>query len=119
MTRDDPVITPDPVLGFYGPGSQMWRVNREAVLLGAGPAALLLQVAHPLIAEGVGNQPQLGRPLACDYAPRRLVPVENHGPLPLVDDNVAVDGDRSGGGVKSNLVRQLRYPTGTRQAILR
>jgi uncharacterized protein (DUF2236 family) len=42
-----------PVLGFYGPGSQMWRINREAVLLGAGPAALLLQIAHPLIAEGV------------------------------------------------------------------
>ena len=31
----------------------MWRINREAVLLGAGPAALLLQIAHPLIAEGV------------------------------------------------------------------
>ncbi|MFN8624233.1 MAG: oxygenase MpaB family protein [Chloroflexota bacterium] len=44
---------PDPVLGFYGPGSRMWRINREAVLLGAGPAALLLQVAHPLVAEGV------------------------------------------------------------------
>jgi uncharacterized protein (DUF2236 family) len=43
----------DPVLGFHGPGSQMWRINREAVLLGAGPAALLLQIAHPLIAEGV------------------------------------------------------------------
>jgi len=43
----------DPVLGFYGPASQMWRINREAVLLGAGPAALLLQIAHPLIAEGV------------------------------------------------------------------
>jgi uncharacterized protein (DUF2236 family) len=41
------------VLGFYGPDSQMWRVNREAVLLGAGPAALLLQLAHPLVAEGV------------------------------------------------------------------
>lgn len=43
----------DPVLGFYGPDSQMWRINGEAVLLGAGPAALLLQIAHPLIAEGV------------------------------------------------------------------
>ncbi len=46
---------PDPVLGFYGPDSMMWRINREAVLLGAGPAALLLQVAHPLIAEGVAH----------------------------------------------------------------
>lgn len=44
-----------PVLGFYGPHSVMWRVNREAVLLGAGPASLLLQVAHPLIAAGVAQ----------------------------------------------------------------
>jgi uncharacterized protein (DUF2236 family) len=43
----------DPVLGFYGPATQMWRINREAVLLGSGPAALLLQIAHPLVAEGV------------------------------------------------------------------
>jgi uncharacterized protein (DUF2236 family) len=43
----------DPVLGFYGPDSVMWRINREAVLLGAGPVSLLLQVAHPLIAAGV------------------------------------------------------------------
>lgn len=46
---------PDPVLGFYGPDSMMWRINREAVLLGAGPTALLLQVAHPLVAEGVAH----------------------------------------------------------------
>ncbi|MFI5254600.1 MAG: oxygenase MpaB family protein [Candidatus Limnocylindrales bacterium] len=46
---------PDPVLGFYGPGSAMWRVNREAVLLAAGQAALLLQIAHPHVAEGVAQ----------------------------------------------------------------
>ena len=45
----------DPLLGFYGPDSMMWRINREAVLLGAGPAALLLQVAHPLVADGVAQ----------------------------------------------------------------
>lgn len=48
-------IRPDPVLGFYGPDSMMWRINREAVLLGAGPTALLLQIAHPLVAEGVAQ----------------------------------------------------------------
>jgi uncharacterized protein (DUF2236 family) len=52
---------PDPVLGFYGPGSHMWRINREAVLLGAGPAALLLQIAHPLIAEGVAQHSDFER----------------------------------------------------------
>lgn len=33
----------------------MWRINREAVLLGAGPAALLLQIAHPAVARGVAE----------------------------------------------------------------
>ena len=46
-------LTADPVKGFFGPGSQMWRINREVMLLGAGPAALLMQLAHPLVAEGV------------------------------------------------------------------
>ncbi len=46
---------PDSLLGFYGPSSMMWRINREAVLLGAGPAALLLQIAHPLVAAGVAE----------------------------------------------------------------
>ena len=33
-----------------------WRLNREAtLLLGAGPRALLMQLAHPLIAEGVNQ----------------------------------------------------------------
>jgi uncharacterized protein (DUF2236 family) len=45
----------DEILGFYGPDSMMWRINREAVLLGAGPTALLLQIAHPMVAEGVAH----------------------------------------------------------------
>jgi uncharacterized protein (DUF2236 family) len=44
-----------PVLGFYGPDTMMWRINREAVLLGSGPAALLLQIAHPSVARGVAE----------------------------------------------------------------
>jgi uncharacterized protein (DUF2236 family) len=53
---DEPsgVRRPLPAEGFFGPGSMAWRLNREALLLlGAGPRALLLQIAHPLIAEGV------------------------------------------------------------------
>jgi uncharacterized protein (DUF2236 family) len=45
-------INPDP--GLYGPGSEGWRLDREAMLLlAAGPRSLLLQIAHPLVAEGV------------------------------------------------------------------
>ena len=39
--------------GLYAPDSMMWQMNREAVLLLAGPRALLMQLAHPLVAAGV------------------------------------------------------------------
>jgi uncharacterized protein (DUF2236 family) len=42
---------PDP--GLFGPGSVTWRVIREPLLVVCGARALLLQAAHPLIAEGV------------------------------------------------------------------
>jgi uncharacterized protein (DUF2236 family) len=46
----------DDLAGLYGPASEAWRLNREAaLLLGAGPLAVLLQIAHPLVAEGVAQ----------------------------------------------------------------
>src|SRR3954453_13673044 len=46
----------DDALGLYGPASEAWRLNREAMLLlGAGPRALLLQLAHPQVAAGVAD----------------------------------------------------------------
>jgi uncharacterized protein (DUF2236 family) len=46
----------EPDAGLYGPNSEAWRLNREALLLlGAGPRALLLQVAHPAVAAGVAE----------------------------------------------------------------
>lgn len=42
--------------GIYGPDSEAWTLNREAtLLLGVGPRALLLQIAHPLVAAGVAE----------------------------------------------------------------
>jgi uncharacterized protein (DUF2236 family) len=41
---------------MFGPASEAWRLDREAVLLlGAGPRALLLQIAHPGVAAGVAE----------------------------------------------------------------
>lgn len=37
----------------FGPGSVTWRVNLEPVVFAGGSRALLLQVAHPLVAAGV------------------------------------------------------------------
>jgi uncharacterized protein (DUF2236 family) len=56
------MTTEDGVLGLYGPESIAWRLNREAyLLLGAGPRALLLQLAHPLVAEGVDQHSNFRR----------------------------------------------------------
>jgi uncharacterized protein (DUF2236 family) len=42
--------------GLYGPDSEAWRLNRESMLLlGAGPRALLLQIAHPAVAAAVND----------------------------------------------------------------
>jgi len=46
-----PGVPGDP--GLFGPGSSYWHIGRERVLLLGGQAALLLQLAHPLVAAGV------------------------------------------------------------------
>ena len=38
---------------YFEPASQLWKVNREIVLLLAGGRALLMQLAHPKVAAGV------------------------------------------------------------------
>jgi len=48
-----PGIAGDP--GLFGPGSQVWQTWRERLLLLGGPAAVLLQLAHPLIAAAVAT----------------------------------------------------------------
>jgi uncharacterized protein (DUF2236 family) len=51
--------------GFFGPDSIVWRVSRENVLLLGGPAAVLLQLAHPAVAAGVAQHSRFGAdPLA-------------------------------------------------------
>ncbi len=38
---------------LFAPDSAIWRVNREQVLLLGGARALLMQIAHPMVAEAV------------------------------------------------------------------
>ncbi|MEO8898957.1 MAG: oxygenase MpaB family protein [Candidatus Dormibacter sp.] len=50
--RPIPIADTDPDPGLFGPGSVTWEVMAEPLLmLGAG-RALLMQAAHPLVAEG-------------------------------------------------------------------
>jgi uncharacterized protein (DUF2236 family) len=41
--------------GLFGPGSLAWRINAETALLLGGGRALLMQIAHPLVAAGVAD----------------------------------------------------------------
>ena len=41
--------------GLFGPDSTVWHIARERALLLGGPAAVLLQLAHPLVAAGVAQ----------------------------------------------------------------
>ncbi len=45
----------DPVYGFFGPHSMTWRINREGVVYLGGLRALLMQIAHPKVAQGVAD----------------------------------------------------------------
>ncbi len=40
---------------LFDPNGIFWRVNREALLLLGGGSALLLQIAHPLVAAGIAE----------------------------------------------------------------
>lgn len=42
--------------GYYGPESVTWKISREAAILLGGARAVLMQLAHPLVAMGVSEQ---------------------------------------------------------------
>jgi len=41
--------------GYYGPESVTWKVGRETAILLGGARAVLMQIAHPLVAMGVSE----------------------------------------------------------------
>lgn len=48
------------VVGYYGPDTLTWRLGGEAALLLGGGRAVLMQLAHPLVAAGVGRYSSYG-----------------------------------------------------------
>ena len=45
----------EPTQGFFGPDSLSWTINEEALLLLGGMRALLMQIAHPKVAQAVAD----------------------------------------------------------------
>ena len=72
-----------PVLpGLFSPESVFWRVNREGLMVLAGPRALLLELAHPLVAAGVAAHSNFRRDsLGRLYRTMRMMTDLNFGSL--------------------------------------
>jgi uncharacterized protein (DUF2236 family) len=49
------MVGTDRDVGYFGPGSVSWQVDREVTVLFGGARALLLQAAHPLVVAGVNQ----------------------------------------------------------------
>ena len=71
-----------------------------------------------VVAEGVYHQIKLGSPFAGRHTARRLIPVQDHGALPAVDDRIAVDADGAVRGVERQFTGFRRNPAGAGQADL-
>lgn len=64
--------------GFCAPESLLWRVNREPALLLVGMRALLMQIAHPKVAQGMADHSRfredpLGRGIRTFNAMYRII----------------------------------------------
>jgi uncharacterized protein (DUF2236 family) len=61
--------------GYYGPDSTTWKIVSEAVLTLAGTRAVLMQLAHPLVAMGVSvHSSYMTDPLGKQQHARLLAP---------------------------------------------
>src|SRR4051794_2677958 len=80
-------IAPMSDAGLFGPGSMTWRVNREGVLLLGGGTAIILQLAHPLVAAGVAQHSNYREePWARLYRTLDMTTKIMFGPTDLADD---------------------------------
>lgn len=65
---------------LFSPTSPFWRVNREWLMVLSGPRALLLELAHPLVAAGVAHHSHYqGDPLGRLYRTIRMMTDINFG----------------------------------------
>ena len=63
----------EPGSGFFSPDTVFWHVSREPALLLAGMRALLLQIAHPKVVQGVADHSRYREdPWVVGFAPLLL-----------------------------------------------
>ena len=63
-----------PAEGFFGPHSVSWKINRETAVYLGGMRALLMQLAHPKVAQGISDHSRVNDDLVGRFV-RTFVPV--------------------------------------------
>ena len=83
---------------FFDPGGVFWQVNREMLMALSGARAVLLELAHPLVAEGVAKHSGFQRNrfgrlfrtlrlmIACNFGSQRLPRTTPCGPPARASD---------------------------------
>lgn len=80
---------------LFSPDSIFWRVNREWVIALAGPRAVLLEIAHPLVAAGVAQHSRYHTdPFGRLYRTLRLMTDITFGESPTAHSGVQTFRDR-------------------------
>ena len=55
------ISSTQPTQGYFSPQDPFWQVNREWLVILAGARALMMELAHPLVAAGVANHSDFRR----------------------------------------------------------
>ena len=55
MIEPNTAVNKIPPQGLFPPNSMVWKINRDAAVLLGGLRALIMQIAHPLVAQGVAD----------------------------------------------------------------
>jgi uncharacterized protein (DUF2236 family) len=59
MNKD--TSAPQPSYGYFSPHDPFWRVNREWLVILSGARAVIMELAHPMVAAGVANHSNFRR----------------------------------------------------------
>ena len=94
-----------------GPGSISWTINREVLVVGGWGSAILLQLAHPLVAAGVGEHSSFRGGLRAGFRRLRST-VSAMLSLTFGDDEEAISAAAAINAIHDRVSGGLREPAG-------
>jgi uncharacterized protein (DUF2236 family) len=95
-----------------GPGSVTWQINREVVVVAGWGSAILMQLAHPLVAEGVARHSTFRRHPFAGFE-RLFATVGSMLSLTFGDDEEAIAAAAAINVVHDRVLGRLAAPSGS------